>query len=268
MRPPLIRTYHEGEKLTYRMQAVNESVHYEIQASGVVKQNAAGNFIEEYAWSNLAANGKPFTLPEQSQQFRQILSLDPVKPPALPNLAAVHPNLIGPITDLLTFYVDLWMAARTGKLNRAGDHAYQKINATPSWADGSHVIVGEDSIDFEMTLTAVDRSNQVATLLVRHVPPPQPSIHLPAAWMREPVADTQNNWVQVAKENGKYNAAVGKETFDVQIKVSLADGKILSGSMENPVKTRERDCTDAALTNCGPPRPHDILRKVEISLER
>jgi hypothetical protein len=100
------------------------------------------------------------------------------------------------------------------------------------------------------------------------VPPEQPAVHLPADWMREPVADTKNNWVDVQKRDGKFVAAVGKETFDVRMKVSRADGKILSGTIENPVKAKERDCEDAAFTKCGDPRPHDILRRIEIALEQ
>jgi len=264
----LSRRYHEGEKLTYRMKGVNESWRYVIQATGIVKKDVAGKYIEEYAWSNLTSNGAPFNLPPGSLEFRQILSLDPDQRPSIPNLAVVHPMLIGPITDMLTFYADLWLATRTGQLTRAGDHVYQKLGVPASWADGNNVIIGEDSIDFDITLKDVDGSNQVATLLIRHVPPAQPAVKLPAAWMREPVADTPNNWVEVTKQGDKYVAAIGKQTFDVQMRVSLVEGKILSGTIENPVKAKERDCNDAALTNCGDPRPHAILRQIEISLDR
>jgi hypothetical protein len=69
-------------------------------------------------------------------------------------------------------------------------------------------------------------------ILIRHVPPEKPEVQLSADWMRKPVADMANNWVQVQKmENGKYLAAVGKETFDVEIKTSLTEGKILSGNI-------------------------------------
>jgi len=101
------------------------------------------------------------------------------------------------------------------------------------------------------------------------VPPEKPQIRLPADWMRKPVADTANNWVQVERtKNEKYLAAVGKETFDLEIRLSLADGKILSGTLDNLVETIERECEDAALSRCSDPRPHPIKRQIEISLER
>ncbi len=49
--------------------------------------------------------------------------------------------------------------------------------------------------------------------------------------------------------------------------MSLADGKILSATMENPVKTVERTCDDEALTKCGEAKPHEIMRRIEIALE-
>lgn len=264
----LDRHYKEGEKLTYRMKGSNERWRYEIRASGVVKKDAEGRPIEEYGWSNLVSDGASIPLPAASLEFRQILSLDGGRTPSVPNLATVNPMLIGPITDLLTFYADLWLAARTGKMARAGDHFYQKSGTPASWADGNYVVLGEDSIDFDITLVSVNQTSRVATLLVRHVPPANPAIKLPAAWMREPVAGTPNNWVEVSKRDGKFIAAVGKETFDVQTKVSLEDGKILSGTIENPVTARERECSDAELTKCGDARPHPILRRIELSLER
>ena len=96
----------------------------------------------------------------------------------------------------------------------------------------------------------------------------KPEIKLPAEWMRKPVANAANNWVQVQSVNdNKYLAAVGLETFDVEIKLSVSDGKILSGSIENPLQTLERECADAALTKCGDPKPHATRRHVEMLLE-
>jgi hypothetical protein len=88
---------------------------------------------------------------------------------------------------------------------------------------------------------------------------------LPATWMTERVGETANNWVQVEKTpDGKYIAGVGEETFDVQIQVALATGRILSALMENPVQVEERACTDAALTACGNPERYTIHREITL----
>jgi len=265
----LLRRYHEGEKLTYHMKGINEDWHYEIQADGVVKKDSAGTYFEEYRWSNLISDGRKVALPAASLDFRQQLTLDPQHHSAFPNLRQVDHRLVGPILDFMNFYVDLWLAERTERLSHAGDQFYLK-NAKPnSWADGKYVLVGEDSIDFDFLLKDVNRSENTVTLLIRHVPPEKPEVRLPADWMRKPVANTANNWVQVQKiQNGNYLAAAGKETFDVEIKMSLTDGKILSATLDNPVETVERECVDAALTGCSDPKPRSIRRQIEISLGR
>ena len=262
------RRYQEGERLVYRMKASNNGQHYEAQATGVVKKDSSGAFIEEYEWSNITANGVQVDLSPASAQFRQKLSLEPGKAPAIPSLTGVHRTLIGPITDFLTFYADLWLAARVDKLRRAGDRVFYPHGTPASWADGNHVVIGEDSIDFDISLAQVDAHRKVAKLLIRHVPPKNPQVKLPAVWMHQPVADTPNNWVNVIRNGDKCVAAVGKETFDVQITVNLLKGEIVSGTIENSVIARERDCQDAALTNCGDTRPRQILRHIEISLVR
>ncbi len=102
-----------GERMTYLMTGVNENWKYQVEASGVVRKDSKGNLVEEYTWSHLVSNGVAVTLPVSGSQFRQILSLDPSKPPLLPpNLGVVPPALIGPILDFATFNVDLWLAGR------------------------------------------------------------------------------------------------------------------------------------------------------------
>jgi hypothetical protein len=270
----LSRHYVEGEKISYRMKATNQdrrgTLRYEIQTDGVVKKNATGQFVEEFGWSNLVVNDKSTPLTEGSANFRQSLSLEPGYTLTVPNLSQVDPILIGPITDLLTFYADMTVAAGQGNLAHPGDHFYFKHSAPNSWADGNYALIGEDSINFDVTLDAIDSANKVATLTVRHVPPPQPEVKLPAAWMQTPVADTPNNWVEITRnfasksDADKYAASVGKETFDVEIKIDLASGRIISGTLDNPLEVLERDCSDESVTKCGDPIRYKIHRRVEI----
>jgi hypothetical protein len=178
----------------------------------------------------------------------------------------VQPGLIGPVTDLLTFYADLFLATHAGRLREPGDRFFFANPTVGSWADGTRVLIGEDSIDFDIHLTAVDRSSGVATLLVKHVPPKVPKIRIPAEWMREPVAGVPNNWVQVRKAAGAYIGAVGKETFDVELTIRLSSGEILSATMDNRVEAVERECVDVELSNCGERRPDPTVRRIEMSL--
>jgi len=264
---PLRRQYVEGQALKYHMTGINENWHYAIDAVGVVKKDAGGVFYEEYQWVNMVSDGHPVVL-TGAADYRQRLTLDPNRNPSAPDLGKVDPKMIGPITDLMTFYVDLWLPNKLGVVKKAGDHfLFRNPMPVSSWADGTRVLIGEDAIDFDMTLKSVDAAAGTATLVVKHVAPEKAAVKLPAAWMQVPVGDAQNNWVAVQKEqNGTYTASVGEETFTVEMKVSLADGKILSATMDNPVKTIERVCQDEALSKCGEAKPHEILRKIEIGL--
>jgi hypothetical protein len=267
----LTRNYQEGETVFYRMTASNRdrfrTATYRADATGTVKRDAAGKFVEEFKWSNFVFDGKLLELPA-AKDFRQLLSLSPGYPLSMPDLRPVL-RIVGPIADLLTFYVDVAVATQQGSLTKEGDH-FRFAHGTPaSWADGSYVLLGEDSIDFDVTLVGLNAADRVATLLVRHVVPAQPKIRIPVEWMRAPVADTPNNWVEVQKlPDGTYRAQVGAELFDAIIRISLADGRILGATLVNPVEVSERVCTDDALTKCGEPMRSQIMRQIEISTER
>jgi hypothetical protein len=264
---PLTRHYQDGETLSYHMTAINEDWHYTADASGTAKKTASGSYTEEFRWTDMTSDGQSITLTPNTVQFRESLSLDPSLMPTGPDLSKVDSKMVGPITDLMTFYVDLWLMNKIGILQHAGDHFYVPNPQASSWADGTHVLIGKDHIDFDLNLQSIDPVKQTAVVVVHHVPPPHPKLEFPAAWMQSPVADTPNNWVEVTKtRDGKYEAGVGKETFDVKIIVSTTDGRILSASMENPVVTSSRECDDAALTKCGAARPHTINRHIEIVL--
>ncbi|MGO9338685.1 MAG: hypothetical protein ACLPY1_14385 [Terracidiphilus sp.] len=269
--PLLARRYQDGEKIAYTISCLNQSrsttTEYEAHAEGVVSKNTSGIYVENLAWTDLHLNDEQIRLSAASREFREPLSLAQGAKLSIPPLGRVQEGLIGPITDLLTFYADVKIAMNQN-LGRAGDHAYVKFGAPNSWADGTHVVVGEDSIDFDVTLQAVDQKAQTATLVVRHVPPAQPQIKLPAPWMRERAGNTANNWVQVEKApDGKYIASVGQEIFNVEIKVALATGRILSATMDNPVEVLERVCTDAALTVCGSAERYTMHRQITLRAE-
>jgi len=263
------RKYREGEKISYQLKASTQGHHgttrIEAKADGVVKRDESGRFVEEFGWSDLVVDGGGVKLTPGNSSFRQRLSLERDYPLAMPNLGQLEPLLIGPVADLLTFYADLSLAIVQADLEKAGDHVYLKRGTANSWAYGEFVPLGEDSIDFDITLAAVDRPRQVATVVIKHVPPERPEVRLPAEWMKRPVGEAANNWVQISKtSDGRYTAAVGQERFVVVIKVSLASGRILSATMENPVEVLERTCADAALAGCGAETRYAILRRVSI----
>ena len=259
------RVYTPGQVLRYRMKGSNTGWEYTIQATDTVKQDAQGGFYEEIGWSDLHSNA-PMVLSPASLAFRQTLSLEnPAKYMLVPDLGQVQPFVIGPITDLLTFYSDLLLAQQHA-VGAAHPNAYVEHRKPNSWADGQHVLLGQDAIDFDLMWEAADLATHTVTLRARHVVPTHPEIALPAAWMKVPVADTPNNWVQVSREGDTYIAEVGKETFDVELCVDTRDGKLISVTMHNPVTAEKRVCQDAALTDCAAAVPAPMLREVSLQL--
>ena len=301
--PPWARRYQDGERIIYHVKGSNRSRAkktwiYEFEADGVVRRDSDGNFHEMFGWTNLVSHNlsekidlfslstsaawanivkgtPPLVFPAHSASFRQELALPLVAQPpdfmkvfvAMRTLGGLDHALIAPVADLTTFYVDMLLASRFGSQVKAGDHRYINMGGRPnSWADGIQVVVGEDTVDFNMTVKEIDETTQTAVLLINHVPPAQPKIRLRAEWMRAPVADAANNWVEVRKNsNGTFTAAVGRETFLVQIRVSLVDGRILSARMDNPVDVLERECTDETLANAGSPIRYQSRRQIEIN---
>jgi hypothetical protein len=261
----LQRKYKLGETLSYEMKGSNHGWEYQIQANDLVKKDPEGVFYEEIGWSNLRSNAS-LTLSPSSLAFRQTLSLESKSYLAIPDLSKIQPFLIGPITDMLTFYSDLFLAKQL-KLTRGGQHTYFQYGKPNSWADGKHVLVGQDSIDFDLTLLEKNSLRHTATLLIRHVPPQHSQVLLPAKWMEAPVRNAANNWVQVEKSGDKYLAQVGEETFEVRIKLDTRDGKIVSAQLHNSVTSLLRECEDAALSRCGAPEPNNILRQVSLALK-
>jgi len=261
----LTRRYVEGNSLRYRMSGNENGTTYQVAVVATTTKRADGQFADELSWSDMVVNGTPRTLAPTSQALRVEVTLEGNSPFAFPDLSKAA-GIIGPVTDMLNFYADLFLAMRQASLRQAGDRSYLSNSVVASWADGAVTILGEDHIDFDVTLTTVDTTSGVATFLIKHVPAPIPKIRLPADWMRAPVADTPNNWVQVRKTAAGFAASVGKETFDVRMQVSMTDGRIMSATLENPVTKITRDCLDIALTQCGEPRPDPTLRHIEITL--
>jgi hypothetical protein len=262
----LARRYREADSLHYVMNATNqgrtETLRYSARADGVVHKDSLGRFIEDFEWSHLVRNGRDVAL-VAGPSVRQRLTLSPdfMLPP---DVARTDPRVLPPVLDLLTFYVDLWLSAKL-PLAHAGDHARVPRGTPNSWADGRVVILGEDAIDFDITLMSIDSAARRARLQVRHVPTAAAVVHFPASWMQPALFDTPNNWVEVTKTSDtSYVAGAGRETFDVDIDVRLTDGAIIAATMENPVDLMERVCRDAALTTCAPPYRYRILRRISL----
>lgn len=267
---PLSRRYVDGARLHYRIEGTHrlgdrETSSYRAQAESTVRRSDAGVPYEAIRWLKAWYREEPIPVPAPDS-FEQHVSLDPRFKVSIPDLSKMHRSLGGPVTDLLTFYVDAQLAIRQG-IGPSRPAAYVKYGKESSWADGRIVLKGYDCIDFDVALLPSSRADR-AVLRVRHVPPKKGCENVPAPWMRDPVADTPNNWFQVTRgERDTYDAAAGKEVFEAELTLLLPSGVIESATMHNPVDFVQRSCRDAQLTRCGPPVKGSIVRRIRLALE-
>ncbi|MDD2773025.1 MAG: hypothetical protein PHP45_04940 [Elusimicrobiales bacterium] len=270
---PLHRNYTEGEKLHYSIEGAHyqdgkKNHDYNAQAEGIVVKDSSGVFHEEVLWTKAQAeyDDNEIILSSAEVNIAQQLSLDPGFRPALPDLSKVHQALIGPITDLLTFYTDDYLAIRK-QLRNAGDHVFIPRQNANSWAGGVKIVIGYDCVDFDITLSSM--TNDTATLHVRHQPPAKGcSTQPPAEWMSKPVTDIANNWFEVQKiADSKYDAAAGNEVFDAELKIAIPAGAIKSATMHNPVDMEHRICKDLSLSDCDAPRRSKITREIKLFVQ-
>lgn len=257
----LQRRYIEGMVSHYVMTGDNDGWRYTIQASDVVKRDTKGRYYEEIGWSDFKSSPQQSLTPA-SLALRQTVSLDdPASYMKIPNLTLVQPLLIGPITDTLTFYSDLLLALQSN-LVQTGQTAYVSRTKPNSWADGSHVLIGQDVVDFSLKVEAVNPAEHIEAFLIQHVPPQVLHIQLPAKWMQKRTPAEPYNFVQVSMQNDQFIAEIGQETFDVHLVVDTRDGRILSAIMHNPVVLSVRTCKDRELTQCGQETSKTILRTI------
>jgi hypothetical protein len=267
---PITRRYSAGDSIAYHMTGVNagrsDTARYTADVAGNVVRDSVGGFVEHLAWTNLIVNGHGVSLPlPGSPRTAQHLSLSPRWRPTA-DTRGLAPELLAPVLDLLTFYVDLQLAGRLPALAKPGDHAFLPLSVSPTWGDGITLLRGQDAIDFDVTLTVIDTTANTASVVVRHVPPAKPVIDFPASWMDEPIGSAPNNWLQVSKlPNGRYSGAAGRETFDVVLTVSTRDGRLTRATMSNPVDVIERVCTDAKMTECDSPVRYRIMRDISVT---
>jgi hypothetical protein len=163
----LQRRYTAGSVSHYLMTGNNDGWQYTIEATVVVKRDMNGRYYEEISWSDLTSNAQQPLTPA-SLALRQTVSLDdPASYMRVPNLADVQPLLIGPITDTLTIYSDLLLAMQS-KLAHAGQTAYVPRTTPNSWADGKRVLLGQDVVDFSLTVETLNPAENAETLLIQH----------------------------------------------------------------------------------------------------
>ncbi len=140
-----------------------------------------------------------------------------------------------------------------------------KINyGIPAIWDNGH---GKTCIDFDISLEKLNADSDFMTVKVSHVPPKTACVDLPAMWMQTPINYNlePNNVVNIQpRTDSLFNITVGSERIDVELKVELSTGKILSGHLVDSLDLEERLCTDDKGQSCGDARRYKQARRTSI----
>ena len=146
-----------------------------------------------------------------------------------------------------------------------------RVESNPLWVkDGNIYTSAGISAGIDLALAWVEEdcgaavAHEVARELVLFLRRPggQPQYSVSLAAQASQMKAIQDLQVWIA-----YVAAVGKEAFDVEMTLSLVDGKILSGKLDNTVDQVFRKCSEEKLEKCGASERHKIKRNIEIALQ-
>lgn len=218
---------------------------------------------EQVKWFELTSAGQ--NMNAQARAFPPYdLSLDPRDPDglALPNTQTAG-DLLGPITDLGTFYVDLSIPVGIDNLHQPGQSYTDPTPLSGNFASATSP-VGQDLIQLTTTLTSLNATQ--ATFTSTYVPPPQGGLTLTQPFMDSPVCgSTPNNFELVQQQGTGYQALWGCENFTVTTVVNRPSGQIVSAQITNPLQLDEVTCTDEALTDCQAPVPLTIPRTAQLT---
>ncbi|MGM0601170.1 MAG: hypothetical protein ACQETH_15275 [Candidatus Rifleibacteriota bacterium] len=274
------RGYQQGEIFHYKMDGSNDGhIYSAISRHQVLKTGKV--WTEKITWISLIYDGKKIDL-SSMKDFEFFLSLDPDFNFAIPDITKIKPairnQILGPIFDLMTFYVDLNPALFQDKLEeiKTGKAIRLPYNQPSSWADGHYHVLAEDCLDFIVTYR--DLNKLLSMLRVEHVPPKSDlRINLPEPWMRKPVVKGKNNnWVQVSRmpDKNKFAVSYGYEYFDVHLCIDKKDGKIVYANLYNPVERLCGTCREitrengkiTGLKSCSEFKPLHTFRNISIKL--
>ena len=267
------RKYVEGETYSYQLttkHATNGA--WEYDAIGIADHKVlykTGIPSDQVTWSSLRKKDSTGDH-DLSTDARKVapyeVSLSPAGKITIPPLTV--PNMIGIITDGITFFVAMSPKAGSVNVKTTGDPEF--VSETPTkgnWADGKQFIVGEDCISIHTTMTALEKGT--ASYQTAFISPDTQCLVFKKEWMTDALQPgSHNNFQQVLANQGKYDVMWGNEQFTVLSTIERATGKILSSTMHNTLNLKMRQGCDVNWENCSAEVPLTIYRQLSFTLRQ
>ena len=185
---------------------------------------------------------------------------------ALPDIAGWDMAVVGPVTDLLTFFVAISPQAGIDSVSQVGQTCVLPEAPVASWANGESIPVGQDCIQISVTLKEIHEDT--AVFETRFMPPEEAGLEMLKPWMDESVvAGTPNNFQQQMSMGDAAAVMWGREEFVVTSTVRRADGMLLSATMSNELQLKMKIGCSSELESCKHEIPLHIRRELSLELQ-
>jgi len=174
-------------------------------------------------------------------------------------------EMVGPITDLNTFYVAISPALNAQKLSLKNKSIHNPEIRKGHFADSMVILYGIDCM--QVTQQLISRSKQYSVLEAIFTPPPFLSIVPLIDTIGKKTFDSPNNIQMIIRSTGdKVNLFWGVEQFSIISKISNANGQIAEASMTNTLNLRMRYNSSRDLKTYEMEMPMIIKRSLKLEL--
>jgi hypothetical protein len=263
------RQYKSGDTYRYRLTTTANRGNYESKTVAVSEHrvvNDAGIMAEEIKWlSLLSMDGKQkIHLDSNAREVKPYrISLLPEGKVLLPKLTI--PSMVGPITDLNTFFVAIAPASGAHKLSDKDTVIKNGTVREGNFADSINILYGRDCIEVSQHFISTDKKYTII----------RTDFTAPDSFCLTPLIDTiaiktfdkPNNFQMIQQEpGGRKNLYWGVETFSITSKIDNRTGAIADATMENTLNLRIRVQISADLRTYLSEIPFLIKRSIHLEL--
>jgi hypothetical protein len=264
------RQYKAGDTYKYRLTTTIDRANFKTTIIAVSEHqvvNDSGILAEEIKWRSLTEKNDHHKDRHLDSVARQVkpyrISLSPEGKVLLPKLTI--PSMVGPVTDLNTFFVAIAPASGAHKLSDSNPVFKNGAVREGNFADSVKILYGRDCIEVSQHFISTDKKY---TIIRTDFTPPDSFCLTPLIdTIATKMFDKPNNFQMLQIEpGGRKNLYWGVETFSITSKIDNRTGAIVDATMENTLTLRIRAHISADLKTYVSEIPFLIKRSMHLEL--
>ncbi|MBN4065717.1 hypothetical protein JYT51_00115 [Candidatus Amoebophilus asiaticus] len=175
-----------------------------------------------------------------------------------------NPGMVGPIADLITFFVAISPHSGADRISRSGETFRDSETVIGNFADSVQTLLGEDCLLITQSITEIEE--ETIMYESKFLAPRKQCLVI--AGDLPPISDTvPNNFQMIIRAgNNKVNVMWGIEEFTIKSTIRKSDGKIIHADMINDLNLMMKVNCDKSLTSCQTELPWKIRRNLSLDL--